>query len=125
MAPTWCALTHNSAEDAQPAWSPNGTKIAFATNRDGNDEIYVMNANGSAQVNLTNHTGSDLAPAWSPDGTKLAFQSDRETNYAVWIMNADGSIPSASPTRTLQRARPAFHPTVRASRTNRTATSGS
>ena len=52
-------LTYDSAQDAQPAWSPDGTKIAFVSDRDGNADIYVMNADGSGPVNITNHAGAD------------------------------------------------------------------
>ena len=52
-------LTHSIRFDVQPAWSPDGTKIAFATNRDSNDEIYVMNADGTNAVNVTNHPAAD------------------------------------------------------------------
>jgi hypothetical protein len=66
-------------------------KIAFASNRDGNTEIYVMNADGSNQVNLTNNAGNDFNPAFSPDGSKIAFASDRDGNQEIYVMNADGS----------------------------------
>lgn len=56
LVPAWVEL----------AWSPDGTKIAFVSSRDGNDEIYVMNAAGSNQIRLTNNTVDDLAPIWSP-----------------------------------------------------------
>jgi TolB protein len=60
-------LTNNPALDAEPAWSPDGTRIAFQTDRDGgNREIYVMNADGSSPVNLTNDLANDGNPAWSP-----------------------------------------------------------
>jgi len=49
--------------------------------RDGNDEIYVMNADGTAQTNLTNDQSSDTEPRWSPDGTQIAFESLRDGNY--------------------------------------------
>ncbi len=62
-------LTNNSVEDNGPAWSPDGTKIAFWTTRDGNGEIYVMNANGSGQTRLTNVAGDDIAPDWQPATT--------------------------------------------------------
>jgi len=72
---------------------PNG-RIAFESNRDGNNEIYVMNPDGSVQQNLTNNKkANDVFPAWSPDGTQISFSSDRAEagNLDVYVMNADGS----------------------------------
>jgi dipeptidyl aminopeptidase/acylaminoacyl peptidase len=66
-------------------------RIAFETNRDGNFEIYSMNADGSDQRNLTHNAAYDTLPAWSPDGAKIAFTSDRDGKYDVYVMNADGS----------------------------------
>ena len=67
-------------------------KIAFVSNRDGNDEIYVMNADGSGQTRLTNNSFDDLDPAWSPDGRQIAFISEQDgTDGDVWVMNVDGS----------------------------------
>jgi Tol biopolymer transport system component len=57
-------LTRDRAADSFPAWSPDGRKIAFASNRDGNFEIYVMNAEGSAQTRLTRNRVDDTVPAW-------------------------------------------------------------
>ena len=76
---------------ADPAWSPDGRKIAFVNDRDGNSEVYVMNANGNGQRNLTRNPAFDADPAWSPDGRKIAFVSNRDGNYGVYVMNADGS----------------------------------
>jgi Tol biopolymer transport system component len=59
-------LTNNSAEDVFPAWSPDGSQIAFASDRDGNFEIYVMNADGSDVRRLTDDIHSDTSPAWKP-----------------------------------------------------------
>ena len=59
-------LTDDSATDSFPAWSPDGTRIAFASNRDGNFEIYVVNADGSGLTHLTNNPDEDLEPDWSP-----------------------------------------------------------
>ena len=59
-------LTDDPAPDEYPAWSPDRSKIAFASNRDGNWEIYVMNADGTGQTNLTNDPAIDHSPAWSP-----------------------------------------------------------
>ena len=80
-------LTNNPASDADPAWSPDGSKIAFNSSRDGNVEVYVMNADGSGLRNLTNNPAGDLRPAWSPDGSKIAFLR----NLDIYVMNADGS----------------------------------
>jgi Tol biopolymer transport system component len=66
-------------------------KIAFETLRDGNFEIYVMNADGSNPVNLTNSAGDDLDPAFSPDGSRIAFTSSRDGNFEIYVMNADGT----------------------------------
>ena len=74
-----------------PAWSPDGRKLAFVSERDGNAEIYVMNADGSAQENLTRQPANDSHPSWSPDGRKLAFVSRRDGNAEIYVMNADGS----------------------------------
>ena len=71
-------ITFNSFEDEDPFWSPDGTKIAFDSDRDGNDEIYVMNTDGSAPTNRTNHFAGDYEAAFSPDSQELVFYSDRE-----------------------------------------------
>jgi Tol biopolymer transport system component len=83
-----------SASDSDPTWSPDGTKIAFATFRPGSIEIFVMDADGSNRVQLTaDPASSDFEPAWSPDGTKIAFTSIRDGDGEVYLMNADGSNP--------------------------------
>jgi erythromycin esterase-like protein/Tol biopolymer transport system component len=77
--------------NTSPKWSPGGGQIAFRSNRDGNNEIYVMDADGSQQRNLTHHPASDTDPTWSPDGQKIAFVSDRDGNEEIYVMEADGS----------------------------------
>jgi len=74
-----------------PAWSPDGRKLAFVSQRDGNSEIYVMNADGSAQENLTRQPASDSHPSWSRDGRRIVFVSRRDDNSEIYVMNADGS----------------------------------
>lgn len=59
-------LTETQYDELTPSWSPDGRRIAFASDRDGNFEIYVMEADGSRPVRLTNHPGLDIAPAWRP-----------------------------------------------------------
>ena len=67
-------------------------KIAFGTNRDGNNEIYTMDADGSNQINLTNNAAEDHSPSWSPDGTKIAFMSELDPlTSVIYTMNAEGS----------------------------------
>ena len=66
-------------------------KIAFLSTRDGNDEIYTMNADGTGQIRLTNNAASDGDPNWSADGTKIVFASARDGNFEIYTMNADGT----------------------------------
>ena len=66
-------------------------QIAFSSNRDGNWDIYVMNADGKNQKNITQGPFShDSAPSWSPDGERIAFVSDRDGNFEIYVMAADG-----------------------------------
>ena len=65
--------------------------IAFVSLRDGNDEIYVMLADGRRVIRLTNNEANDWGPDWSPDGRQIAFYSDRGGNWDIYVMNADGS----------------------------------
>ena len=72
------------------ARAPVTAKIVFASTRDGNSEIYIMNPDGSKPVNLTQHPSRDLAPAWSPTGEHIAFNSNRDGTRDVYIMDANG-----------------------------------
>ena len=86
-----------------PTLSPDRTKVAFVSDRDGNREIYAMGADGSAPTNITQHDAWDSSPAWSPDGQQMAFVSDRNGdrelyyegsgfyNTDIFLMNADGT----------------------------------
>lgn len=66
-------------------------EVAFISDRDGNSEIYAMNADGTDQTRLTNDPATDAFASWSPDRSQLAFASTRSGNYDIWVMNADGS----------------------------------
>lgn len=68
-----------------PAWSPDGSRIAFVSDRGGTEEIYVMSPEGAGVKRLTNRPGSG-DPAWSPDGMKIAYIS----NDDIFVMNSDG-----------------------------------
>jgi Tol biopolymer transport system component len=87
-------LTEDPAEDWKPAWSPDGNRLAFVSNRSGEPQIYVVGADGADLTCLTEGAGRNWAPAWSPDGTRLAFVSDRDGQAEIYIMEADGSNPT-------------------------------
>ncbi|TML16858.1 MAG: hypothetical protein E6G33_04530 [Actinobacteria bacterium] len=84
-------LLLNYGTDQGAAYSPDGTKIAFMNNYDGDFEICVMNADGTGIKQLTKNSAIDGYPTWSPDGRKIAFASDRDGDDDIWVMNADGS----------------------------------
>jgi len=85
-------LTNDPANELEPAWSPNSERIAFVSDRNGeNADIYVMNADGSDITQLTNDSGNEFGPAWSPDGAQIVFNSDHNGNVQLFIMSLDGS----------------------------------
>lgn len=85
-------LTADTAVDYMPAWSPDGSHIAFVSTRDGHQEIYTMRADGSQQTRLTHGSAHNSEPAWSPDGRLITFQSRRDgPRPRLYLMNADGS----------------------------------
>ncbi len=77
--------------DYWTSWSPDGSRIVFASKRDGNTDIYVMGADGGNRVRLTDAEGDDTQPDWSPDGSTIAFVSRRGERDRLYLMNADGS----------------------------------
>src|SRR5437660_10328152 len=85
------ALAGCGSDSTAPSGRPAAGQIAFSTDRDGNPEIYVMNADGAGVRNLTNNPTCDFELAWSPDGTKIAFSSDRDGDAEIYVMHADGT----------------------------------
>ncbi|MHB0875015.1 MAG: protein kinase domain-containing protein, partial [Anaerolineae bacterium] len=84
------ALTDDEPPDRWPVWSPDGTRLAFASNRQVDPPgiaVYVMNADGSGLTLVA--TGTE--PAWSPDGTRLVYQASRDDNTDIYVANIDGS----------------------------------
>jgi TolB protein len=79
------------ADGEDGAWSPDGTRIAFTSYRDGNAEIYVMGADGIGLARLTRHPADDKEPTWSPDGRQIAFLSTGPGETTLRVMNADGT----------------------------------
>ncbi|MEJ7603305.1 MAG: hypothetical protein WKG01_35790 [Kofleriaceae bacterium] len=77
------------------SWSPDGSKIALTLSKDGNPEIYVINASdGSVVRRITNDKSIDTSPAWSPDGGQLAFVSDRNGGPQIFVVSSSGGAPS-------------------------------
>src|SRR5918911_5034898 len=70
---------------------PTNGRIAFISQRDGNREVYTMNADGTDVLRLTNTPGYEFNPAFSPDGRKIAFLSGRDGNNELYVMDADGA----------------------------------
>src|SRR5680860_468992 len=101
------AYSPTPVEAAFPGY--NG-KIAFVSTRDGNDEIYLMTADGGNQMRLTNNSTVDKDPAWSPDGTKIAFTSNRDGNNEIYVMNADGSNQIRLTNNTASETFPSWSP---------------
>jgi PKD repeat protein len=78
--------------NSQPVWSPDNSKIAYVSNNTGNNEIYVMNADGTNVINVTNDGNNDVDPQWSPDGSLIVFTSNRFGDDDIFTINSgDGS----------------------------------
>lgn len=84
-------LTGGPADDRDPAWSPDGRQVAFASNRDGNWELYVLDTRSGEVTRLTYTLGFEGAPSWSPDGQWLVYEGYAEDNLDIYITRLDGT----------------------------------
>ena len=85
-------VTRSPAEEGigMFVWSPDSRQIAFISTRDGNEEVYIVNSDGTGSLNLSKNPGMDDVPLWSPDGRKVAFVSNRTGHDEIYVMDTDG-----------------------------------
>ncbi len=85
------AVTRDLVPDSAPAWSPDGTRLAFESDRAGGRDVFTVRADGRGLRRLTEHPALDEGPAWSPDGSRIVFTSERDGNAEIYTVRADGS----------------------------------
>lgn len=110
-------LSNNPANDSQPTWvvesglfSTTGDRIAFTTDRDGNQEIYIMSEEGADQTNLSSNDAEDFYPRSTRSGNRLVFVSTRAGSQDVFVMDADGSDQANLSNNAAQDAYPSWSP---------------
>ena len=82
-------LTDSRGLDDYPAYSPDGKRLAFVSNRDGQLEIYVAAADGSQPVNVSRHPLGDTFPTWTPDGRGVTFVSERDGGSDIYTQRIE------------------------------------
>jgi Tol biopolymer transport system component len=118
-------ITDDVYYDFDPSWSPDGSRIAFASARDGYSDIYTINTDGTGLTRLTDDPGVDRWPTWSPDGRKIAFISSRDDlgdpgycggdprcNLEIYVMNADGTQETRLTNSSTPEVTPDWQPLV-------------
>lgn len=100
-------LSTQASNDRGPAWSPDGSKIAFYTL---DYDIFTMNADGTGVTNLTNSANQEESPAWSPDGSKIAFTKHTGTTNEIFVMNPDGTGQASLTAGSNPSSAPAWSP---------------
>ena len=93
VSPESVWLTRGNGVDRQPCYSPDGKRIVFTSNRDGNMNIWELERATGATRRLTDDPGQDWDPSLSPDGSTLLWSSDRTGQYEIWAANRDGTNP--------------------------------
>ena len=107
------AIANSAAatNDLEPAWSPDGRKIAYTSLEGTSSNIWVVQADGAYPFKLTTNGASNGHPAWSPDGRKIAFESDKDGTNDIWMMNVDGTQQLKLVNSPGQESSPTFSPT--------------
>lgn len=107
-AGTVLARSEQQTSQTDPFLKELPGKIVFQSDRDGDWEIYVMNADGTNPSRLTNNPAGDYRPAWSPDGRYITFHSNRDDGTEIYVMNADGKNPIRLTNNSASDYRPAW-----------------
>ncbi|WP_028315678.1 TolB family protein [Desulfatibacillum aliphaticivorans] len=84
-------LTHDGADSFFPVWSPDGSKLAYTSNLEGNFDIWAVSYPKGEKTRLTRSPSYDGEPSWSPDGSRIAFISSRSGHREIWTIDAGGA----------------------------------
>ncbi len=103
-------VTDEPGSELSATYSPDGTKIAYISDRGGNLDVYVANPDGSNAEKITSTESLEGSPTWTPDGTRIVFESDQSGSSQIWIMNADGTEQMQLTTGETAAFRPAVSP---------------
>jgi serine/threonine protein kinase/Tol biopolymer transport system component len=86
-------LIASTLNESNPQYSPSGSRIAFSSNRSGNEEIWVCNSDGSNPVQLTSLESTSRTPRWFPDGRRIVFDSINEKQLDIYVIDTDTRVP--------------------------------
>jgi Tol biopolymer transport system component len=97
-------------QSSQPSWSADANRMLFRSNRDGDYDIWAMNADGTSQTQVLNDPGDERYPGFSPDCGRIVFRSDRDGDTEIYVMNADGTAVVQLTSNDIFDSAPAWSP---------------